>query len=474
MLRASILVAVGFLGMFAPAKALAQITDPIPQPIAQGSIQIELEPIATGLVAPGLLSDAGDGTNRLFITDQAGTVRLVENGTLLGTPFLDVTSRLVALNPPYDERGLLGLAFHPEFGNPLSPHKGKLYTYTSEPTDVPADFTVPMPPNTPFDHQSVVAEWTVSAGDPNLVNLASRREIMRIDEPQFNHNGGMLAFGPDNNLYIALGDGGNFDDQGDGHNAAIGNGQDTSNVLGKILRIDVNGIGSSNGQYSVPNDNPFIGGGGVAEIFAYGFRNPYRFSFDTVSGDLLVGDVGQNSIEEIDRVINGGNYGWRVKEGTFLFDPNTGAVTADSPGAPSGMIDPLAQYDHDEGIAIVGGFIYHGALLPELTGKYVFGDFSRGFGGPEGRLFYADLDTGLIEEFIIGLDNRELELFVKGLGQDAAGELYLLASIELGPQGSTGVALAIVPVPEPSGLCLVALGGLLLLTIRCRRIQARS
>ncbi len=213
-------------------------------------------------------------------------------------------------------------------------------------------------------------------------------------------------FGPDKNLYVSLGDGGAANDVADGHTPGTGNGQDTSNVLGTLLRINPDGNNSVNGQYGVPADNPFVGGGGVAEIYADGFRNPFRFSFDSATGDLIVADVGQNHIEEIDQVVSGGNYGWHVKEGTFLFDPNTGDVTADSPGLPAGLLDPVAQYDHDEGIAIVGGFVYHGTAIPELIGKYVFGDFSLGFGAPGGRLFYADLATGLIQELTIGLDDR--------------------------------------------------------------------
>lgn len=439
-------------------RVRAQIPDPIPAPIAKGSVTVELTPVVTGLVAPNVLVPAPDGSGRLLVADQSGQIGIVDGGGLQGL-FGDLSGRLVSLSPGYDERGLLGLAAHPDFNNPQSPGFHKVYTYTSEPVGGPADFTVPLPPSTSFDHQSVVNEWQTSAADPLLIDTGvAPREIMRIDEPQSNHNGGMIAFGPDSNLYISLGDGGAANDVGDGHTAGVGNGQDTSNVLGTILRIDVGGNDSANGQYGIPADNPFVGGGGVPEIFAYGLRNPFRFSFDHPTGDLLVADVGQNNIEEIDRVVNGGNYGWNVKEGTFLFDPASGDVTADSPGMPSDLIDPLAQYDHDEGIAVVGGFVYHGTAIPELTDKYVFGDFSLGFSSPAGRLFYADLDTGLIQELTLGLDDRELGLFVKGFGQDANGELYVLASTALGPSGTTGVVLALVPVPEPATIGLLAAG----------------
>jgi glucose/arabinose dehydrogenase len=444
-----------------PRPAASQIA----APISKGSVAVELKPVASGLVSPDVLVPAPDGSGRLIVADQAGRMQLVGTGGIEGL-FGDLTSRLVGLNSGYDERGLLGLAFNPDFNTVGAQGYHKVYTYSSEPVRGPADFTVPLPPGTSFDHQSVVNEWHVSASGPLAIDTSvAPREILQIDEPQSNHNGGNLAFGPDRNLYISLGDGGAANDVAPGHTPGVGNGQDTSNVLGTVLRIDVSGNSAANGQYSVPADNPFVSGGGVPEIFASGFRNPFRFSFDSKSGDLIVADVGQNHIEEIDLVTSGGNFGWHTKEGTFLFDPATGEVLADSPGAPAGLIDPVAQYDHDEGIAIVGGFVYHGTAIPELEGKYVFGDFSQGFGSPAGRLFYADLNTGLIQELVIGLDDRELGLFVKGFGQDENGELYLLASSNLGPSGTTGVVLELISVPEPgaaflSAIALSALAGI--------------
>jgi len=436
------------------------LDDPIPEPIEKGTISIELETVASGLTAPVYLTHAGDGTDRLFVVDQPGKIWLIENGQLLSTPFLDVTARVympgffgtLDVND-FDERGLLGLAFHPDFANPQSPGYQKIYTYTSELNEFPADFTTePLPAGVVYDHQSVITEWTVDSANPNIIDASTRREIMRIDEPQFNHNAGMLAFGPDGYLYISLGDGGAGDDVADGH-GATGNGQNINTVHGSILRIDpldpMTTTGSLdviglNGQYRVPVDNPFVGVDGVDEIYAYGFRNPWRFSFHPDTGDLIVGDVGQNKIEEIDIVHAGGNYGWNLKEGTFRFDSATGTVNDDMNGLPGGLIDPVAQYDHDEGISVTGGFVYHGSAIPELTGKYVFGDFSASFFLAEGRLLYADLGTGLIQEFIIGVDDRNLGLYVKAFGQDAAGELYLLAGTNLGPFGTGGMVLKIV------------------------------
>ncbi len=437
------------------------LENPIPEPIEKGLIRIELETIASGLTAPVYLTHAGDGTNRLFVVDQPGRILLIENGQLLSTPFLDITDRVYMPGffgsqdvNDFDERGFLGLAFHPDFADQQSPGHQKIYTYTSELNELPADFTTePLPAGVDFDHQSVIAEWTVDAYNPNVIDVSTRREIIRIDEPQFNHNAGMLAFGPDGYLYISVGDGGAGNDNADGH-GATGNGQNKNTVHGSILRIDpldpVTTISpdtvSLNGKYRVPADNPFVGIEGVDEIYAYGFRNPWRFSFDSLTGDLVAADVGQGQIEEIDIVGAGGNYGWNLKEGTFSFDPETGTVNDGAKGLPDGLIDPVAQYDHDEGISITGGFVYRGSAIPELRGKYVFGDFSSGFFQADGRLLYADLATGLIQEFIIGLDDRNLGLYVKAFGQDAEGELYVLAGAALGPYGDIGVILKIVPV----------------------------
>jgi glucose/arabinose dehydrogenase len=428
------------------SQAAAQpLDDPIPGAIRQGGIRIRLEPVATGLTAPNWGISAPGDDDRLFVVDQPGIVWAVDLASGAKSAFLDVSGRLVPLGAfgpgTFDERGLLGLAFDPDYAD-----NGLLYTYTSEPVSEPADFST-MPPGTTADHQSVIAEWRVPnpTSTASVVDPSSRRELLRIDEPQFNHNAGALNFGPDGFLYISLGDGGNEDDQGVGHSPQ-GNAQDPSNVLGKILRIDPAGSDSANGSYGIPADNPFVDDEGfVPEIWAYGFRNPFRFSFDAATGSLLVGDVGQNHIEEIDVVTKGGNFGWRVKEGSFLFDPNgdqPGFVTARSPGEPVGLIDPLAEYDHDEGIAVVGGFVYRGDAIPQLEGRYVFGDFARSF-EEFGRLFFLGR-SGRIREFrFVGQDSLGLKL--DGIGQDANGELYVLGNTTGTPFGDTGVVLRIAP-----------------------------
>jgi glucose/arabinose dehydrogenase len=408
--------------------------------------------VATELVAPNWGTAAPGHPGRLFVTDQPGTLWAIDLQTGQKSVFHDVSGRLVPLGAfgpgSFDERGFLGLAFHPGYAT-----NGLLYTYTSEPVNGPADFST-MPPGTTPNHQSLIIEWHVP--DPgnaaSVVDPASARELLRIDEPQFNHNAGCLNFGPDGMLYISLGDGGRADDQGVGHSPQ-GNGQDPSNILGTILRIDPAGSNSANGEYGIPADNPFVGQRGfLGEIYAYGFRNPFRFSFDSANGTIFVGDVGQNDIEEVDIVVAGGNYGWRVKEGTFLFDPagdmEPGFVTANSPGVPAGLIDPIAQYDHDEGISVIGGFVYRGSAIPPLTGRYVFGEFARTFSN-DGRLFFLPGGNNHIREFQL-VGQPALGLSLLGFGQDANGELYVLGNGTGVPFGTTGVVQRIVRGHGPS------------------------
>ena len=433
---------------------------PIAERIGPSPIQIDLETIAAGLTAPVDLRPDPEASDRLYVVDQAGKIHIIHQGILQPEPFIDVTDRLV--QPlgilgsfdvdDYDERGLLGFAIHPEFADASHPGYHKVYTYTSEPVGGPADFTVNLPPDQ-INHQSVITEWQLAA-DGESVDPASARTVLRIDQPQFNHNGGAMAFGPDGYLYIALGDGGGANDTADGHRKE-GNGQNINTVHGSILRIDPivpaltldsRDLISSNKAYRIPWDNPFVGIEGIDEIYAYGFRNPFRFSFDKLSGMLVVGDVGQDYVEEINIVRKGLNYGWNMKEGDFLFDPEGIALGVSF--EDQSLTDPVAQYDHDEGLSVIGGYMYYGTQVPELRARYVFGDFSRGFRTPDGRLFVADLLTGHIEELLIGEDSRNLNLYVKGISQDHEGEIYVLASSALGPYGNTGVVLRIVGLSQ--------------------------
>ncbi|MCP5423952.1 MAG: PQQ-dependent sugar dehydrogenase [Gammaproteobacteria bacterium] len=428
-----LILAVG--GTTVTTALAAPLSDPIPSSPPSVALRVQLQTVATGLNAPNSgVAAPGDAAD-LFVTDQNGVLWAIDLASGNKRVFLDLRDQVLSSG----ERGLLGVAFHPDFVD-----NGLLYTYTSEATDSAADF--PVPADGAPDHQGVIREWR--GADPD-----STRVLLRVAEPQANHNGGALAFGPDKMLYIAWGDGGSADDRGSGHSPE-GNGQDTGNVLGTILRIDPLGSNAANGQYGVPQDNPFVaqndsapfgGESGCAdgvcdEIFAYGLRNPFRLSFDRERGDLYVGDVGQNAIEEVDVVTSGGNYGWPLKEGSFCFDPNggdPGFVTDDADCGQDGLLDPVAEYDHDEGSAVIGGFVYRGRRLPGLRGRYVFGDFSR---QGEGRLFFLIRknivrENGIQPSRIIELrltDQDGLGMQLLGFGQDTDGELYALGRTPTG------------------------------------------
>jgi glucose/arabinose dehydrogenase len=441
-----------------PASAATGLADPIPAPIPDSQAAVGLQVVADGMTSPVEGKPAPGDKRRLYVIDQTGKIMAVDTrgrkpATLVADLSGLVVSTLAKVIPglPYDERGLLGIAFPADF------KKSHLaYTFETEDVSAPADFTT-LPAGTAANSQSVVREWTVldSRGSLPHFDMTTGRELLRIDKPQFNHNGGDLAFGPDGDLYISVGDGGAADDQGPGH-VAGGNGQSLAegNVLGKILRIDPRGHNSANGQYGVPADNPFVNNAGADEIWAYGFRNPYRFSFDSRTGMLTAGDVGQNDIEEVDAVTRGGNYGWPIKEGTFLFDnggAGNGFVTADSPGSPADLIDPVAEYDHTapggvrcgggsppsacQGIAIVGGYTYRGDDLEGLRGAYIAGDYSQAFAAPLGRLWVVQ--GGVLQSLRIS-GSSSLGIAVFGFAQDGHGELYVLGNKTGLVAGTTG------------------------------------
>ncbi|MFQ5492525.1 MAG: PQQ-dependent sugar dehydrogenase [Phycisphaerae bacterium] len=319
----------------------------------------------------------------------------------------------------------------------------------------PADAQTPQD----FDSQSRVSEFSVSGSDANRADPDSERVILEIDEPQFNHNGGQIAFGPDGFLYIAVGDGGAANDVGLGHTEGLGNGQDKSKLLGKLLRIDVD----DGEPFGIPADNPFADQQGARpEIYAFGLRNPFRFSFDR-GGDrrLFLGDVGQDLFEEIDIIVAGGNYGWNIKEGNHCFDPtNPGEPPAQCAATGAGgepLIDPIIEYAHElpegvaMGISVTGGFVYRGLALPGLVGDYVFGDFGRGFEVGDGSLFAAsenaDGQWSLRELEVTGKPDGRLGAFLLSLGQDADAELYALTTANVGPTGTTGQVYRLVPGP---------------------------
>ena len=341
---------------------------------------IQLRTVATGLSAPIYATGAGDSSGRLFIVEQAGRIRILVGSTLVATPFLDIRSRVRFGG----EMGLLGLAFHPRYGE-----NGRFfvnYTRTGA-----------------AGLETVIAEYAVSAGNANMAATDSERILLTYSQPFENHNGGMVAFGPDGFLYIASGDGGAGGDP-------QGNGQNLSSLLGKTLRIDID----SATPYGIPPDNPFAASPGRDEIFAYGLRNPWRFSFDRAGGDraggrLFAGDVGQDALEEIDIIVKGGNYGWNRMEGRRCYSPSTNCNR-------DGLALPIHEYGRSDGASVTGGYVYRGASVPSLFGKYVFADFVTG------RIWaLSELSTGAWR-------NEELlrsGLNISSFGEDDQGELYL-------------------------------------------------
>jgi len=420
-----------------------------------GSYDLKL--VADNFVSPLTVVDAPDGTHRLFVVDQPGQVWIIKgDGSKMPDPFIDVSSKIVPLTPGYDERGLLGLAFHPNFRN-----NGKFYLfYTANPRDGGPE------PGVPWNNLTRISEFRVSTSNPDRAEISSEKIILESDHPQGNHNGGTIAFGHDGYLYISIGDGGNKNDIGPGHVAdwykinAGGNGQDvTQNLLGNILRIDVDHTyGKFN--YGVPLDNPFVGKPGKNEVYAFGFRNPYRFSFDLEgSHGLFAGDAGQNLYEEIDLVKKGGNYGWNVKEGTHCFNADdelterSSCPMVDSAGNP--LIDPIIEVNNLEnpkgGVtnAIVGGNVYRGKSIPFLFGMYIFGFLSASEDAAQGKILAArPSGAGLwaYDEISLKSFPGNLGQYVKGFGQGLDGEVYVTASGELGPQGSAGKLYKLVLV----------------------------
>ena len=418
-------------------------------PLSDSERSVGLSLVASGFTSPVALVAVPDSSGRLFVVDQTGVIRILQsNGSLVTQPFLDISSRMVTLRSAFDERGLLGLAFHPDYAT-----NGRFFVFYNAPprSTAPAG----------YDNTVRVSEFRVTS-NPNVADPSSERIFLEVDKPQFNNNGGTLVFGPnDGYLYISLGDGGGANDDEFGHvedwypvNAG-GNGQDiTQNLLGSILRINVN----SGNPYSIPSDNPFVNGPGLDEIFAYGFRNPWKFSFDLGNGDaMLVGDVGQELWEEVSLVQRGGNYGWNVKEGTHCFNTDNNRVSRDS--CPSvdtstgiGLTDPVVEYAHvgngGPGLAVIGGFVYRGTALEQLEGRYVFGDWSRTTTTGDGTLLVAaPRSTGLwpLQELIVTTNgNGRLNAYLLGFGQDSNGELYVLTSNNTGPTGSTGRVYRIV------------------------------
>lgn len=415
--------------------------------------RVDLQQIADGMVSPLGVVASPDDTKRLFVIDQVGKIWVIDaDGNRLATPLIDLTPVLVALNPNYDERGLLGLAFHPQFA---TNHKFYVYYQRAPRPGGPVA-------EANWNNLSRISEFRTLAGNDNIADMNSEKVILEMDDPQGNHNGGTIAFGNDGYLYIAIGDGGGANDVAPGHvedwyapNAG-GNGQDIeANLFGSILRLDIN----SNDAYDIPADNPFVGTAGKDEIYAYGFRNPYRMSFDMGgSHDLYVGDAGQVLYEEINRVTKGGNYGWNVREGRLCFNAaNNDTALASCPavdvfGRP--LTDPVIVVNNasnprgGRSLTIIGGNVYRGSALPAFKGKYIFGSFAQPGGMPNGELFISvprgQSDWDYQEINPVNHPN-DLGYYLKGFGQDGDGEIYVTVSSNLGPAGNTGKVFKLVP-----------------------------
>lgn len=405
-----------------------------------------LEAVAAGFTMPVALTSPDDGTGRLFVADLPGVIRIIDaDGCLQDEPFLDITDRVVDLRTGYDERGLLGLAFHPAFAE-----NGRFFVYYSAPPGAGAPDD--------WDHTSRVSEFAVST--PDRADPDSERVILEVDQPQANHNGGSIAFGPDGYLYIPLGDGGGARDVGRGHPPG-GNGQDVTTLLGKILRIDIDGPE----PYGIPEDNPFVGREGRDEIYAYGLRNPWRMTFDA-GGEhrLFAADAGQYLWESVKIIVPGGNHGWNLREGNHAFDPeNPYESPADVPrtgrrGEP--LVDAIIEYPNAGqpggiGEVVIGGYVYRGSAIPELSGRYIFGEWNRAGAEGDGIIFAATPpeDPEKMWEFTEvevaagGTENRTVGAYILAFGEDADHELYVLTSKSRGPAGKTGRVHRIVPPP---------------------------
>lgn len=342
-----------------------------------GVPRIKLEALPLGFRQPLYLTHAGDGSGRMFVVEKGGTIRVVKNGQLLPTPFLDLKSRILASG---SEQGLLGMAFHPRYAE-----NGRFFVAH---TDAQA--------------RNTVERFQVS-NDPDRGDPATGVKLLSIEDPAQNHNGGHLAFGPDGYLWVGTGDGGGSGDR-------YGNGQNKQTLLAKMLRLDVDG----GDPYVVPADNPYVGQADyLPEIWAMGLRNPWRYSFDRATGDLWIGDVGQNAYEEIDHVAAGSagglNFGWPLTEGLHCF-PESASCDA----AP--FVKPVAEYGRSGGCSVTGGYVYRGTASPSLHGLYFFGDFCTG------KVWSLDGQAGGAWRMT---EQLQQAIQISSFGEDEAGEVYI-------------------------------------------------
>ncbi len=471
----------GCAGLFFTGVLLVLINPP-----ARAAIpQIKLDLACDGqLFSPTVLTHAGDGSGRVFIAEQLGQIRLFKDGMLRPDAFLDLSPLLVPERPGYDERGLLGLAFHPGYASAASPGHRKFYVcYIAPSPNAPGTAAAPV------DSRVVVAEYRVSAADPNVADPATARVLLAFDKPQFNNCGGDMAFGPDGLLYISTGDGGGSQDNDPGHTGgsaakpatAKGNAQDLSSLHGKLLRIDPLGTNGQGGQYGIPATNPFAAGAGGErrEIYAWGLRDVRHFSFDKRAGGtgrLFAGDAGQDAVEEVSIVTAGANCGWRNMEGITAPAYATGA-----PALTGTVVDPIGQYAHPGvaigtptltriGRAVTGGYVYRGPAFAALAGKYVFADRNRNTVDCIPPPSPNALGTLLgLEETSPGVwALTQLSVFggtpptgIQAFGEDESGELYVLtkrpqpvSALDPATGLPGGAIYKIVPVPASTALTL--------------------
>jgi len=417
----------------AATAALLSFTAP-----ATAQVEIKLVEVASGLTHPLAMVTIPDGSGRKAVIEQHGLVRIIdERGRLRPEPFIDVSAKLPNLRPYFDERGLLGIAFHPNYRE-----NGKFYLAYSVPLRSKL-----FERKVWWSHTNVVAEYTVSKDDPNVADDRTERIISEIDWPQFNHNGHWIGFGPDGMLYITTGDGGYANDWGIGHNVTTGNGQDLMSQHGKVLRINVDE------DNPIPADNPFVGrNDALPEIWAYGLRNPWRCSFDMGGGnELICGDVQQNSYEEVSVITKGANLGWRRMEADKCFDyvkPDAHPADCDKTGLTMPILyynNCTAKRENCKGISITGGFVYRGEYK-NWDGKYIFGDWSKSFSTMDGQIFIATKGSdGKWTMESTKVEGMETLPYVLAFAQDDKGEVYALTSISTGPVGGHDKIYRIVP-----------------------------
>jgi len=429
-----------------------------PAPYATADTPVGLELVADDLTAPVDFAAPDDGSGRLFVVEQTGTIRVVSpDGEVLGEPFLDVTDLLVEMDDGYTERGLLGLAFHPQYAE-----NGRFFVY----------YSAPLAEGAPegWDHTSHLSEFRVSADNENVADAGSEQVIMTVDQPQSNHNGGHITFGLDGYLYIPLGDGGGANDTDEGHTEDLGNAQDLTNLLGSILRIDVDTPGEGGQAYSIPEDNPFVDREDVpSEIWAYGVRNPYDISVDSEGEySILVSDAGQELFEEVSIAHAGDNLGWNIREGTHCFDPeNTDTPPeqcSDTGADGEPLVHPVIEYDRSNfGTVITGAYVYRGMALSEYQGQLFFVEWNTAIGdGADGAVFVAEpgdqmAATG-VDEGLWDFERIELEqpdgaseegmgtgFYITAIAADAEGELYILANDAATPEEGAGAVYRLVP-----------------------------